>query len=102
LFGYGIEKIFGKQTTAFEIGGQYVQTSVPGDAAPQAIGKAAVEPDANVDVYNPSLVCTRPDTVPVRHGIQIGFNPFTPVVSKGAEEFIKMVGYDPVGDDQRY
>ena len=59
LLGYGLEKIFGSQTTAFEIGGEIVQTTVPGNAAPQAVGKATVEPSTDV-VTDPSLVCYAP------------------------------------------
>jgi len=92
LFGYGIEKIFGKQTSAFEIGGHIVQTTVPGDATPQAIGKATLEPTNDVD-SDPSLVCYRPDSRKPRHYVQVGFNPFTPVLFKGAEELLKVTGY---------
>ena len=42
LFGYGIEKIFGRHTTAFEIGGEIVQTSVSGIAPSQGISKITV------------------------------------------------------------
>ena len=92
LFGYGIEKIFGKQTSAFEIGGHIVQTTVPGDATPQAIGKATLEPTIDVDT-DPSLVCYRPQSSQPRHYVQIGFNPFGPVIQKGAEEFLKQTGH---------
>jgi len=102
LFGYGIEKIFGRRTAAFEIGGEIVQTSVPGDASPQAIGKATLEPSVD-GVTNPSLVCYAPDPVVHRHKIQLGFNPFTPVLVEGARILIDKAGYDTgVVDEKRY
>ena len=91
LVGYGIEKIFGKQTSAFEIGGEYVQTTVPGNATPQAIGKATVEPVNHVDT-DPSLVCYRPEVTRPRHMVQVGFNPFGPIIQYGAEELLKHTG----------
>jgi len=94
LLGYALEKVFGANTTAFEIGGEYVQTTVPGNAAPQAVGKATVEPTVDV-VTNPSLVCVAPDASTTRHYVQLGFNPFGPVLQKGAEEFLKLAGLDP-------
>lgn len=101
LFGYGLEKIFGKQTAAFEIGGEIVQTSVPGNASPQAVGKATLEPTSNIPI-TPELVCYAPESVYHRPGIQIGFNPFTPIIVKGAQEFIEAVGYDPMAGKERY
>lgn len=92
LFGYGIEKIFGKQTSAFEIGGHIVQTTVPADASPQAIGKATLERVNDVDT-DPSLVCYRPEVTQPKHLVQVGFNPFGPVLQKGAEELLKRIGH---------
>jgi len=100
LFGYGIEKVFSRRTAAFEIGGHIVQTSVPGDATPQAVGKATLEPSTDV-VTDPSLVCYAPEPVVHRHGIQLGFNPFTPVIVEGARILIEKIGYDSSGVDER-
>ena len=104
LFGYGIEKIFGSKTTAFEIGGQIVQTTVPGDATPQAIGKATVESLDNsvVDTYDPSLVCYLPERKQPRHYVQVGFNPFTPIIQKGAEDLMKLISKDPYETGEVY
>jgi len=99
LLGYSLEKVFGARTSAFEIGGEYVQTSVPGDAAPQAVGKATVEPTVDV-VTNPSMVCVAPVSSSSRHYVQLGFNPFGPVLQKGAEEMLKLVGLDPYSMDE--
>jgi len=101
LLGYALEKVFGAHTSAFEIGGEYVQTTVPGDASPQAVGKATVEPTVDV-VTNPSLVCVAPDVRPGRPMVQIGFNPFTPIITKGAEEFLKLTGQDPYSKGEVY
>jgi len=101
LLGYALEKVFGSQTTAFEIGGEYVQTSVPGAAAPQAIGTAIVEPTIDV-VTNPSMVCVRPESTLGRPMLQLGGNPFTPIILKGAEELLKLTGQDPYSKGEVY
>jgi len=101
VLGYLLETIFAEDTTAFEIGDEIVQTSVPGDATPQAIGKAVVEPSIDI-ITNPSLVCVRPESTSGRHMVQFGFNPFTPVIQKGAEELLKLTGQDPYSKGEVY
>jgi len=92
ILGFALEKVFGAHTSAFEIGGEYVQTSVPGAAAPQAIGKATVEPSIDSITY-PSLVRVANNSRPSRHYVQVGFNPFGPVLQKGAEDLLKLTGH---------
>jgi len=101
LLGFGLEYIFGSQTTAFEIGGEYVKTTVSGDAAPQTLSKAVVDSanDTNID---PGFVCYRPDHIEGRHMVQIGWNPFTPIVQRGAEELLKLAGQDPYSKGEVY
>jgi len=92
LLHYAFEQIFAKHTSAFEIGGHIVETKVPTDATPQAIGKATVVPSNDVDI-DQSYVCYRPEDSPGRHYVQFGFNPFGPVIQKGAEEFLILTGH---------
>lgn len=106
LFGYGIEKIFGKQTTAFEIGGEIVQTTVSGVESPQGISKVTVAAKSSVIVSHPrnNTNTTRSNgSSKSRPLIQVGFNPFGPVLIYGAEQLLKHIDYEThTYDDKVY
>ena len=90
LLGYALEKVFGSHTTAFEIGGEYVQTTVPRYDAPQTISKTTLGFDNN----NSALagIGKKSTNLPrVRQRVQVGFNPFTPIIIIGAEELYKHI-----------
>ena len=92
LLGYALEKVFGAQTTAFEIGGEYVQTSVPVDDPSPIFSKASL---GFGNTNTPFGVDTKDSTSQpdkrVRQRVQVGFNPFTPIIIIGAEELYKRI-----------
>jgi len=93
LLGYALEKIFGSETDAFEVGGTIVTTTDDVEQTSSPAGQISLADNSGVVYYDPSLVCSRPDSDNVRHGLQLGFNPFAPVLQKGAEVLLEQVGY---------
>jgi len=92
LLGYALEKIFGSETDAFEVGGTIVTTTDDVEQTSSPAGQISLADNSGVVYYDPSLVCSRPD-VKVGLGLQLGFNPFTPVIRRGAEVLLEEVGY---------
>ncbi len=104
LFGYGIQRIYDKQTTAFEIGGEIVQTTVSGAESPQGIGKVTVASQslAVVTSSRNDINTSRNDSSKSRSLISVGFNPFGPVLIYGAEQLLKLTGQDPYSKGEVY
>ena len=102
LFGYTLEKIFGAHTDAFEVGNVIVQTTDDGTGTSSSTGQVSLATNNDVDYHDHTLVCSRPDELEHRPGIQIGFNPFTPIIVKGAEELLKIVNQDPYEKGEVY
>ena len=103
LFGYGIEKIYGRHTTAFEIGGEIVQTSVSGVEPSQGISKVTVATKpSTTDITSRSVNTTSSNESRSRPLIQVGFNPFGPVLIYGAEQLLKLTGQDPYSKGEVY
>lgn len=91
ILGYALETIFGEDIDAFEVGGTIVQTTDDVASTSPPAGQASLASNNNVDYHDPSLVCRKPETTKSRHMVQVGFNPFAPILIYGAEQLYNVI-----------
>lgn len=105
LFGYALEKIFQCDRDAFEVGDTIVQTESSEDVSSPSISSVVVaaKPSTIVAASRNNTNRSRNNESKSRPLIQVGFNPFGPVLIYGAEQLLKHLDYEThTYDDEVY
>ena len=101
LFGYALGKIFDCDRDAFEIGDKIVQTQSSEDVSSPSISQDIVDTMPTLGINAASIRSDRTESRS-RPMIQVGFNPFGPVLIYGAEQLLKLAGQDPYSKGEVY